>query len=302
MTTSSATTRGTPLGVHALVWTGDWTAEDARYAAERSARAGYDLIEISLHAPESVDTAATRAALAEHGLDVACSRGLPFESDVSSADPEVSARGEAALRQALRITHDLGGRYFCGALYSALGKYQAQPTAAGRANAVAALRRLATEAADLGVTLGLEIVNRYESNLVNTARQCLDLIDEIDAPTDNVKVHLDTYHMHIEEQDMVRPVLACGDRLGYVHIGESHRGYLGSGNIDFRSFFHALADIDYRGPITFESFSSAVVAPGLSDNLAIWRNTWSDGFDLARHARAFITEQLHAARAAADVA
>jgi D-psicose/D-tagatose/L-ribulose 3-epimerase len=83
--------------------------------------------------------------------------------------------------------------------------------------------------------------------------------------------------------------------LGYVHIGENHRGYLGSGHIDFAAFFHALTDIGYAGPITFESFSSAVAAPGLSNDLAIWRNLWDDGADLARHARAFIAGGLAAA-------
>ena len=91
----------------------------------------------------------------------------------------------------------------------------------------------------------------------------------------------------------------CGDRLGYVHIGENHRGYLGSGHIDFGAFFGALAEIDFRGPVTFESFSSAVVAPGLSNDLAIWRNLWDDGFDLATHARSFIADGLRDARAPA---
>jgi D-psicose/D-tagatose/L-ribulose 3-epimerase len=82
-----------------------------------------------------------------------------------------------------------------------------------------------------------------------------------------------------------------------VHIGENHRGYLGSGHLDFGAFFHALADVDYTGPITFESFSSAVVSPGLSSDLAVWRNLWSDGADLAAHARSFIAGQLAASRA-----
>jgi D-psicose/D-tagatose/L-ribulose 3-epimerase len=110
-----------------------------------------------------------------------------------------------------------------------------------------------------------------------------------------VTIHLDTYHMNIEEDDLVRPVYEVGDRLGYVHIGENHRGYLGSGHLDFGAFFHALADVGYPGPITFESFSSAVVSAGLSNDLAVWRNLWDDGDDLARHARAFIDGQLAAA-------
>jgi D-psicose/D-tagatose/L-ribulose 3-epimerase len=103
-----------------------------------------------------------------------------------------------------------------------------------------------------------------------------------------VTIHLDSYHMNIEETDFVRPILEVGDRLGYVHVGENNRGYLGSGHIDFASFFQALSAANYRGPITFESFSTTVVAEGLSGELAIWRNLWSNGFELAVHARQFI--------------
>ena len=96
------------------------------------------------------------------------------------------------------------------------------------------------------MSLGLEICNRYETNVVNTAHDALALADDIGE--DNVLIHLDTYHMNIEEDDLVRPVHEVGDRLGYVHIGENHRGYLGSGHLDLTGFFHALADIGYTGP------------------------------------------------------
>lgn len=78
----------------------------------------------------------------------------------------------------------------------------------------------------------------------------------------------------------------------YVHIGESHRGYLGSGSVDFPALFGALADSGYTGPITFESFSSAVVSKDLSNALCVWRNLWDDGADLAQHARGFIDQSL----------
>ena len=93
---------------------------------------------------------------------------------------------------------------------------------------------------------------------------------------------------NIEESDPFSPVLDAGDRLGYVHIGESHRGYLGSGTVDFHSFLRALNQIGYDGPITFESFSTAVVDETLSRSLAVWRNLWDDSDDLGAHARTFI--------------
>jgi D-psicose/D-tagatose/L-ribulose 3-epimerase len=280
------------LGVHALVWVGDTSPASVEYAIEHTKAAGFDLLELSLHDSTNLDTAAARKSLDAAGLRVACSRGLAFSADVSSEDPSVVARGEQLLQDSLATTHDLGGTHLTGALYSALGKYGKPLTAGGRANVVSVLRRLAQEAAPRGMTLGLEVCNRYETNVVNTAHDALALADDIGE--DNVLIHLDTYHMNIEEDDLVRPVYEVADRLGYVHIGENHRGYLGSGHLDFGAFFHALADVGYSGPITFESFSSAVVMAGLSNDLAIWRNLWSDGDDLARHARAFIAGQLAA--------
>ncbi|GAB6897484.1 sugar phosphate isomerase/epimerase family protein [Kineosporia succinea] len=282
------------LGVHALVWVGSTTPAEVEQAVAKTKAAGYDLLEFSLHDGLTMDVAHARGVLDAAGLQVACSRGLAPDADVSSEDPAVVARGADLLSKSLEITAGLGGKMFAGALYSAFGKASQPLSAKGRANVVGVLQDLAKQAAADDITLMLEICNRYETNVINTAHDALLLADDIGA--DNVKIHLDTYHMNIEEADMVRPVREVGDRLGYVHIGENHRGYLGSGHIDFNAFFHALADIDYTGPITFESFSSAVVAPGLSNDLAIWRNLWSDGEDLAKHAHAYLTNGLSAAR------
>lgn len=278
------------LGVHALVWTGGWSEKEAALAISETKRAGYDLIEVPLLDPASVDAAMTKRLLAEHELGATCTLGLPAAADVSSEDPAAVAAGEAMLRQALRGAVGFGASYMGGILYSAFQKYTHPPTAKGRANAIAVLKRIAHEAAADGVTLGLEVVNRYETNLLNTADQTLAFIAEIDEP--NVGVHLDTYHMNIEEDDMFGPVQRCGDKLVYVHVGESHRGYLGSGSVDFSTFFKALRALDYRGQITFESFSSAIVSPTLSNILGVWRNLWTDGYDLAVRARSFVTAHL----------
>jgi D-psicose/D-tagatose/L-ribulose 3-epimerase len=283
-----------PIGIHALVWVGDTGPASVEHAISQTVASGYDILEFSLHDSVNINRDKTRELLTANGIQAACSRGLAPDADISSDDPAIVARGAALLHQSLHVTHDIGGIFLTGALYSAFGKAAQPLTSTGRDNVVGVLRELAADAAPLDVTLGLEICNRYETNVVNTARDCLRLADDIGA--DNVLIHLDTYHMNIEENDLVAPVLEVGDRLGYVHIGENHRGYLGSGHIDFPAFFGALADIDYRGPVTFESFSSAVVAPGLSNDLAIWRNLWDDAADLARHAHRYIHDGLRNAR------
>lgn len=285
------------LGVHALVFVPGWSPPEAAWAVERAARCGFDLIEIPLLDPATVDPDMTRRLLDSQGIGATCSLGLSFETDISSEDPAVVRRGEELLTRAVEVTAEIGAGYLGGITYSAMGKYLQPASPVGRANAVDVLRRVCRRAAEAGVTVGMEPVNRYESNLVNTAAQAVALAEEVGAS--NLVVHLDTYHMHIEEGRMDRPVREAGPRLGYVHVGESHRGYLGSGAVDFPAFFRALAETGYGGVITFESFSSRVVSPAFAAALAVWRDLWDDGEDLARHAREFITAQLEAAARAA---
>jgi D-psicose/D-tagatose/L-ribulose 3-epimerase len=284
------------LGIHALVWVGGWSAEECERAIAATAEAGYDFIEVPLLDPARVDAGYTAGVLERHRLGVTASLGLGADTDISSEDPAVVTRGEALLNDALAAARDMGSRYLCGVIHSAMTKYMQPATERGIDNAVAALSRLAERARASDMTLGLEVVNRYESNVLNTAGQAMSLLERIGAA--NVTVHLDTYHMNIEEGSFTAAVRHCGNRLGYVHIGESHRGYLGSGSIDFDEFFRALVASGYGGPIAFESFSSAVVDPVLSNRLGVWRNLWSDGVDLATHARAFIETGLKAARRA----
>ena len=286
-----------PIGIHALVWVGGSSAAETERAIASTREAGYDLIEFPVFDPGALDVAAVARQLGAHQLGARCSLGLSRETDISSEDPAVVARGERLLGDVISVARDIGSPYVGGVIYSALTKYMDMPTERGRDNASGALRRLAQKALASGITLGLEVVNRYETNLLNTAQQALAFIGEIGAP--NVVVHLDTYHMNIEETDFRTPVLACGAQLGYVHVGENFRGYLGTGTVDFPQLFAALAEIGYDGTITFESFSSAVVDPGLSRTLGIWRNVWSDGMDLARQARRFIADALDSVAVAA---
>lgn len=284
-----------PLGVHALVWTGGWSPEDAELAISSTAQAGFDMIEIPALDPSRIDIADTRARLDAHGLQAGLSLGLTFETDINSEDPAKVDAGRGTLMAALEVTRGVGAGYLGGVLFSALGKYPSPTTEQARRNSASVIKELAQEAARDNITIGLEFVNRYESNLLNTVQQTLDFLDLVDES--NAVVHADVYHMNIEENGFRKPLLLCGDRLGYVHIGESNRGYLGDGTIAFEEVFGALADMDYTGPLTFESFSSAVVDPQLSNTLAVWRNLWSDGMDLATHARAFMADGLAQARA-----
>ena len=280
------------IGCHALVFTGEFDTRGIASSVQRARAAGFDLIEFPLMEPDIFDSETARRTAEAEGLHTTASLGLPLEADISSDDPSIGAAGRRLLDVALDKTAEMGGSRLCGVLYGSMRKHMAPASPAGRASSVAAIRSLADRASSLGIRLSLEVVNRYESNLLNTGRQALEYLKEVDRP--DVSMHLDTYHMNIEESDLFQPILDAGDRLGYLHIGESHRGYLGTGSVDFGSAFRALDRINYDGPIVFESFSSAVVSPTLSNTLGIWRNLWSDGDDLAAHANRFIRDQLAA--------
>jgi D-psicose/D-tagatose/L-ribulose 3-epimerase len=114
-------------------------------------------------------------------------------------------------------------------------------------------------------------------------------------------LHLDTFHMNIEEADVGLAIRHAANKIGYVHIGESHRGFLGTGNVDFAAIFHALTAIGYIDDLSFESFSSEIVDENLSKKTAIWRNLWTDNMELALHARRFIAIGLETARRKAEL-
>jgi D-psicose/D-tagatose/L-ribulose 3-epimerase len=227
-------------------------------------------------------------------MEIGVTMGLPLDKDISNDDPAIVAAGEAMLADAVRAVRDIGGNKLGGILYSAHTKYNRPPTKTGWHNSVAAIARTGDLAKECGVDLVLEIVNRFESNLLNTAAQGMKFIAE--TGSSHVRLHLDTFHMNIEEANPAAAIRMAGDKLGYFHIGESNRGYLGDGVINFDLIFDALLDISYSRDIVFESFSTTVVDEGLSLACAIWRDTWTENDPLAAHAKAFIERKMEEAR------
>ena len=281
------------LGIHSFVWTGGGTQAALEVAMEKSAACGYKLIEFAYLRPEkfNLDQLAKRASSLD--LQIAVTMGLPLNADVSSEDSETVGIGERMLADAVRAVRDIGGTKLAGILYSAHTKYGRMPTRTGRKNSAEAIGKTAQVAKAAGIDLVLEIVNRFETNLLNTTAQGLDFIKE--TGSDHVRLHLDTFHMNIEEANPAAAIRLAGDKIGYFHIGESNRGYLGDGVIDFERIFDALLDIGYAKDITFESFSSAVVDEALSLACAIWRDTWTDNMPLAQHAKAYIDLKMQEA-------
>ncbi|KAB0677719.1 sugar phosphate isomerase/epimerase family protein [Aureimonas leprariae] len=289
------------LGIHSFVWTGGSTQGELERAMESSAECGFKLIELAYLRPDKFDLDSLARRAKSLDLDIAVTMGLTPDADVSSEDAAAVKRGEDLLAGVVKAVRDIGGVTLGGILYSAHGKYAALPTEGGRRNSVQAIAKTAELAKAAGIDLVLEVVNRFETNLLNTTAQGLAFIEA--TGSDAVRLHLDTFHMNIEEANPAAAIRLAGDRIGYFHIGESNRGYLGDGTIGFDAIFDALLDIDYRRDITFESFSGAVVDESLSLACAIWRDTWTDSLPLARHAKAFIElKRDEAARRQATVA
>jgi D-psicose/D-tagatose/L-ribulose 3-epimerase len=282
------------IGVHSFVWSAGSSQGELEKALENTHQLGYKLIEFSYLDPRQVDVKWLSRRLGELGLDVAISMGLPPEGDISSADPAIVTHGVDILDRAVALVRDLGGTKLAGILSSAHGKQEHSLSRKGWDTSVAALSKVAERAKAAGVTLNLEIVNRFESNMLNTAAQGMAYIRDTGAS--NVLLHLDTFHMNIEEADVGLAIRHAADKIGYLHIGESHRGYLGTGTIDFTAIFDALTAIGWDDYVTFESFSTTIVDKDLSLKTAIWRNLWDDNVALARHAHRFIELGLETAR------
>lgn len=282
------------LGIHSFVWTGGQTQAGLEMALEKSAEHGYKAIEFAYLRPElfDLDRLATKAQSLD--IEIGVTMGLSRSADVSSEDKSVVAIGRSTLAEAIKAVRDIGGTKLGGILYSAHTKYDRMPTEGGRKNSIEAIAEAAEIAKASGVDLVLEIVNRFETNLLNTVAQGLDFIKATDS--DHVRLHLDTFHMNIEEANPAAAIRRAGDKIGYFHIGESHRGYLGTGCVNFDRIFDALVDIDYKRDIVFESFSSSVVDEGLSVACGIWRDTWTENDPLAAHARQFIELKYAEAR------
>lgn len=194
------------------------------------------------------------------------------------------------LRLALDKSAEVGATFLSGVLYGHLGYLTGTPpTQEERDTCARVLADVAEYARRLGVTLGLEPVNRYESYLFNTVKDTLALIEAIEAQgVDNVYVHADTYHMNIEEAGFRQAILLAGPKLAYIHMSESDLGVPGQGNVHWDDVFRGLAEINYRGPLVLESF--AAVNPDLAGATCMWRKFDYTSEQLASEGVAFLRE------------
>jgi D-psicose/D-tagatose/L-ribulose 3-epimerase len=251
------------MGVHTFVWAPEWDHQGAVAAIEGAAAAGVDVVEIPLLRPAEIDAEYTKDLAAAHGIGLTCSLGLPAHA----ALPDDPAGAEKFLQQALDVAAALGAPTLSGVTYATIGRVSgAPPTEQEYAIIARTLKGIARYAASLGLALGLEPCNRYETHLLNTGRQAVTLIERIDEP--NLFVHLDTYHMNIEEKGFEAAIVDAGSLLQYIHLSESDRGTPGMGTVDWDAVFRGLARIKFDGDMVLESFVH--LHPDLARALAVW--------------------------------
>jgi D-psicose/D-tagatose/L-ribulose 3-epimerase len=275
---------------HPLVWIERWTRENGLAAIRRAAECGYDLVIVPMRDLEQIDAPAIVRECEKAGIRPVASIVHGPESDPTSNDPSVAARGEEKLVRAISLARDIGATQIGGIPHAALVRPSAPVDARGWRQSAEIVGRAAGVAARAGIRITFEALNRFENSMINTAREACAFADATGAA--NVFVHLDSFHMMIEEEDPCAAVRMAASRLGFFEFGESHRGALGTGNVDVRSLARALADAGYDGPVGYEAFSANVIAAPLAAQLCVWRSRYDDPDATARAARDLIVSEL----------
>ena len=252
------------FGVHTSMWTMNWNREGAEKAVAAAVHYKMDFIEIALLNAPAVDTAHSRALLEKNEMKAVCSLGLP-EAAWASRHPDKAVEH---LKVAIDKTAEMGALALSGVTYGGIGERTGVPPTEGELSNVArALAAAAKHAKSRGILLGIEPVNRYETHLINTGRQAVEMIERVGA--DNIFIHLDTYHMNIEEKGAANGILEAREHIKYIHLSESDRGTPGWGTCDWDEIFAALAAIGFKGGLAMESFIN--MPPEVAFGLSVWR-------------------------------
>ena len=274
------------FGASLLSWiTPLWNAEAGHYAIKKTAQTGFDMIEILLPNSMDFDAKTVKKQLQENNLDVACSLNLPKEVHI----PFYPKEALTLICKALDKTAALDAVFLGGVLHGGIGVFTGNPITVNEKEIITEVwQEAALYAQKLGITIGIEPINRYESYCCNTAENVLELIKK--TSTANLAVHLDTFHMNIEESNFYDPILNCGKLLKHMHITESNRGMPGEGTVNWSELFKALKEIDFEGNLVLENFSSDV--PGMQQAVSLWQKSPHNAEELAKGSLNFLKQHL----------
>jgi D-psicose/D-tagatose/L-ribulose 3-epimerase len=281
-----------PIGANTWIWVSPLSDERLAHLAPRVRGMGFDLIELQVESPGDWDPGRAAEVLAEQQLGASLCAVMPPGRDLLGDDGEVASTQDY-LRHCVDVAERIGSKAVGGPIYSAVGRtWLLDPGERRRTidRLVEALRPIADYAGERGVKLALEPLNRYETSLVNTAEQGLEVVEALDSPA--LGLLLDTYHMNIEEKSPADAIRLAGAQLVHLHACGSDRGTPGADHLDWRAIVRALRDTSYSGVICIESFTSENKTIAVA--ASIWRPLAPTQDALARDGLDFLRMQLAA--------
>ena len=257
------------LGVSTWLWTSPFTTESV-HLFPKIKEMGYDVVEIPVEDPALINVEKVKEALDEHGLKAVICGAFGPGRDLTNEDPAFHKECFSYIDSCLDICNGLGAGFFAGPMYSAVGKARLVPPEQKKQEwnrAVTNLRKVCQMAEARGLEIALEPLNRFESDLVNTAEDVMRLIREIDHPA--AKVLLDAFHMNIEEPDIEKALRLAGNKLIHMQVSENYRGTPGTGQTRWDAYKRGLEAIGYQGVVSIESFTPEVKE--LAGAVCIWK-------------------------------
>lgn len=267
------------FGVDTFIWTEAFSEKDL-WVIDRAKEVGFEVIDIFISHPESFPTELVKERIDRVGIEPVTTITLNEKTNLISPDPQVRANGVRTLKLMVDINLALGSKIIGGVNYAAWGYLTGKPRTEDEWKwSVEAMREVAEYAKERGdVVIAVEPVQRFETHFLNIAEDAVRYCRDVGI--DNMKVHLDSFHMIREERSFRKAVEICGkEYLGYVHVCESDRGVPGTGLVPWKEFFAALKDIGYNGPLVIESFDPSFEE--LNRLCAIWRKFADSGEALA---------------------
>ncbi len=274
-------------GMNLLLWSGELN-DSLLPVLESLKKMGYDGVELPMFNMD-LDYAAWGRRLDDLGLERTAVTVRTEVDNPISPDASVRQAGIDATRRTLDCCQAVGATALVGPFHSALGHFTGKgPTDDEWKWGVESMRAVAEHAGQVGVMLGVECLNRFETYLLNTHRDAARFAREVDHP--NCRVMYDTFHANIEEKSIPDAIRSCADVLVHVHISENDRSTPGSGNVRWAENFDTLHEIGYDGWLMIEAFGLAL--PELVAATKIWRRMYESEEQLARDGLAFMKAQV----------
>jgi D-psicose/D-tagatose/L-ribulose 3-epimerase len=254
------------IGIHLSYWQENWS-DELQPLIIKAFQSGYDLVEFPLLLPLQLDYSRLRNTLDELGMVASCSTGLSSKNDITDPSSTTRKAGIDHLRACIEGASRLGSPVLAGLTYAGWGVFPSDDRMNRWNQCIESLRIVSQIGKDYGITICLEVVNRFEGYLLNTVEQGLDLLAELSCS--NIKLHLDTFHLNIEENCMGDAIRSAGPWLGHFHANENNRKAPGIGHIPWQAVAQSLKAINYQGFIVSETFINPTGEVGYGMN--IWQ-------------------------------